>query len=127
MARCQFNKRSGEPCEGRAIGSNEGCWNHDPDFELDRRRNAKKGGKQGGRGRHNPGSADLHRLQSRFEDLAEQVLKEEIDRASAAVACQLLNGARSCVVASARVRELEDVERRLDLLEQGRERTQYER
>jgi hypothetical protein len=120
MTKCQFNKRDGEPCEGRAIGSHGGCWNHDPDFELDRRRNAKRGGKQGGRGRPKPGSADLHRLQAHFEDLADKVLVAgTVDRADAAVAIQAWNGARACIAASAKMRELEDVERRLDALEQG--------
>lgn len=119
MAQCQFSKRGGERCEGKVKGSNGGCWNHDPDFELDRRRNAKRGGKQGGRGRHNPGSADLHRLQVHFERLADRVLQEEVDRADAAVAIQAWNGARACIAASAKVRELEEVERRLDALEQG--------
>jgi hypothetical protein len=55
-----------------------------------------------------------------FEDLAEKVLASAVDRADAAVAIQAWNGARACVAASARVRELEDVESRLAALEQAR-------
>jgi hypothetical protein len=123
MAKCRFLKRDDTPCEARAIGSHSGCWNHDPDFEPDRRRNAKRGGKQGGRGRQNPGTADLHRLQSCFEDLADKVLAGTVDRADAAVAIQAWNGARACIAASAKVRELEDVERRLAALERLRRDT----
>jgi hypothetical protein len=122
MTKCAFNKRGGDPCEGRAIGSYGGCYAHDPDFELDRLRNAKKGGKQGGRGRTNPTTVDLKRLQRRFEDLAEGVLAGSVDRARAAIACQLLNGARSAVAASIRAREVEDFEERLQALESSRER-----
>jgi hypothetical protein len=86
-------------------------------FELARRRNARRGGKQGGKGRPNPGTADLQRLQARFEDLAEEVLASTVDRADAAVATQCLNGARSCISASAKLRELEDIEARLSALE----------
>jgi hypothetical protein len=59
----------------------------------------------------------LHRLQSRFEALAEQVLAGTVDRAEAAVAIQAWNGARASIAASAKLRELEDIEARLDALE----------
>lgn len=117
MDRCRFNKRDETRCTARAIGENGGCWNHDPDFELARRRNARRGGKQGGRGRQNPGTADLARLQALFEGLADQVLAGKVDRGDAAVAAQCLNGARACISASAKLRELEDIEARLDALE----------
>jgi hypothetical protein len=59
----------------------------------------------------------LHRLQSRFEALADNVLAGAVDRAEAAVAIQAWNGARACIAASAKLRELEDIEARLDALE----------
>ena len=102
---------------GGRCGGFGGCSAHDPAYELDRKRDARKNGKRGGRGRPNPGTADLKRLQARFEDLADKVLAGSVDRADAAVAIQSWNGARSCVVASARVKELEEVERRLSDLE----------
>jgi len=120
MSQCAFDKRGGGRCGGVAVGPSGGCYAHDPAYELERKRDARRNGKRGGRGRSNPGTADLHRLQSRFEDLADKVLAEEVDRADAAVAAQCLNGARACIAASAKVRELEDVERRLDALEQAR-------
>src|SRR5215210_8681174 len=113
MSQCAFDKRGGGRCGGVAVGPSGGCYAHDPAYELERKRDARRNGKRGGRGRSNPGTADLHRLQSRFEDLADKVLAEEVDRADAAVAAQCLNGARACIAASAKVRELEDVERRL--------------
>src|SRR5919112_1480898 len=117
MAKCGFKTRDGRPCGARATGSNGGCWNHDPAYELLRRRNARKGGQQGGRGRTNPGTIDLARLQKRFEDLAEEVLNGSVDRGDGAVAAQLLNGARACIVASAKVKEVEEFEERLTALE----------
>ena len=119
MAKCTFTKWNGDECRGGAVGPSGGCFAHDPAYELDRKRDARRSGKRGGRGRPNPGTADLHRLQSRFGALADKVLAGTVDRADAAVAIQALNGARACIAASARVRELEDVERRLDALEQG--------
>jgi hypothetical protein len=120
MAKCTFTKRNGDECRGVAVGPLGGCYQHDPSYELDRKRDAQRNGKRGGRGRPNPGTADLHRLQSRFEDLAEQVLAGTVDRADAAVAAQCLNGARSCIAASAKLREIEDFEKRLDALEKRR-------
>ena len=105
---------------GVDVGPLGGCYQHDPSYELDRKRDAQRNGKRGGRGRPNPGTADLHRLQSRFEALAEQVLAGTVDRADAAVAAQCLNGARSCIAASAKLREIEDFEKRLDALEKRR-------
>lgn len=120
MAKCTFTKRNGDECRGVAVGPLGGCYQHDPSYELDRKRDAQRNGKRGGRGRPNPGTADLHRLQSRFEVLAEQVLAGTVDRADAAVAAQCLNGARSCIAASAKLREIEDFEKRLDALEKRR-------
>ena len=120
MAKCTFTKRNGDECRGVAVGPLGGCYQHDPSYELDRKRDAQRNGKRGGRGRPNPGTADLHRLQSRFEALAEQVLAGTVDRADAAVAAQCLNGARSCIAASAKLREIENFEKRLDALEKRR-------
>jgi hypothetical protein len=120
MAKCTFTKRNGDECRGVAVGPLGGCYQHDPSYELERKRDAQRNGKRGGRGRPNPGTADLHRLQSRFEALAEQVLAGTVDRADAAVAAQCLNGARSCIAASAKLREIEDFEKRLDALEKRR-------
>ncbi len=120
MAKCTFTKRNGDECRGVAVGPLGGCYQHDPSYELDRKRDAQRNGKRGGRGRPNPGTADLRRLQSRFEALAEQVLAGTVDRADAAVAAQCLNGVRSCIAASAKLREIEDFEKRLDALEKRR-------
>jgi hypothetical protein len=121
MARCAFTKRNGESCGGVAVGPSGGCYAHDPTYELNRKRDARRNGKRGGKGRPNPGTADLHRLQASFEDLADKILAGSVDRADAAVAIQSWNGARACIAASARVRELEEVERRLAALEKSLE------
>lgn len=119
MTQCRYYKLDNQPCTRRAIGGFGGCYQHDPEFEQERKRNARKGGKRGGRGRTpSAGTLDLQRLQKSFEELAERVLKDEVDRGTAAVVTQIWNGARSCVVASARMRELEEIEERLRALEE---------
>jgi hypothetical protein len=119
MARCSGIKRDGGRCEGVAIGSSDYCYQHDPDRAEERRRNASKGGKRGGRGRP---SVELARLQGRFEELAEQVLSGDIERGVGAVAGQLLNGARACLRHSLAAREQEELVARLESLEEALER-----
>jgi hypothetical protein len=114
MARCTGIKRDGGRCEGAAIPGSDYCYAHDPAKAEERRRNAQRGGKRGGRGRP---SVELHRLQARFEELAQKVLAGEVDRGVGAVAGQLLNGARACVRDALAAREQEELVARLEELE----------
>jgi len=82
------------------------CIGHDPDQAEARQRRASKGGKRGGRGRP---SSELARLAARFEELADWVLREEVERGIGAVAGQLLGGARACVRDSLAAREQEEL------------------
>jgi len=115
MSKCSAIKANGQRCGGRAIDGSQWCWNHNPAYAEARRRNATKGGKQGGRGRP---SAELARLQERFEELAEKVLSGEVERGVGAVAGQLLNGARACVRDGLAAREQEELVARLEEVEQ---------
>ena len=115
MAQCAGIKRDGGRCRGVAIDGSGLCYMHDPDHEQDRRRRASKGGKRGGRGRP---TAELVRLKERFEALAGAVLTGRIERADAAVAGQLLSGARACVRDGLAAREQEELAARLEDLEE---------
>ncbi len=114
MATCTGITQSGKRCKGVAIDSSGYCYAHHPDHEQDRRRAAHKGGNRGGRGRP---SVELKRLQRRFEELSEQVLSGDVERGVAAVAGQLLNGARACVRDALSAREQEELIARLEALE----------
>src|SRR5215217_663702 len=118
MALCSGIRADGGRCGAQAITGSDYCFNHHPDYEEARRRRASRGGKRGGRGRP---VSDLGRLQGWFEELAEQVLSGELERAKAAVACQLLNGARSCVRDALTAREQEELVERLEALESALE------
>src|SRR5918998_2064173 len=118
MARCAAIKPNGERCKVVAIPDAEWCWSHHPDYEQARQRRASKGGKRGGRGRP---SSELRRLQERFEDLAEKVLRGDVERGVGAVVGQLLNGARACVRDGLAAREQEELIARLEELEEGLE------
>jgi hypothetical protein len=124
LDRCAAIKPNGERCKGRAIEASEWCWNHAPDHAEERRRHGSRGGKRGGRGRP---SAELARLQRRFEELAEGVLTGEVERGVGAVAGQLLNGARACVRDALSAREQEELVDRLEELEKALEQRKGER
>jgi hypothetical protein len=118
MTLCAGIKADGGRCGAQAMRNSQWCINHDPDKAEARRRRASKGGKRGGRGRP---SAELARLQARFEDLAEKVLAGDVERGVGAVAGQLLNGARACVRDALAAREQEELVARLEALEEALE------
>src|SRR5918995_3183297 len=121
MSVCSGIIADGGRCKAQAMRNSAFCIGHDPDQAEARRRRASKGGKRGGRGRP---SAELARLQRRFEELADAVLSGEIERGVGAVAGQLLNGARACVRDALAAREAEELEARLASLEEQLERQQ---
>jgi hypothetical protein len=94
----------------------EFCINHHPEHAAARKRNGSKGGKRGGRGRP---SAELKRLQGRFEKLADDVLAGEVDKGVGAVVGTLLQGARACIRDTVAAREQEELAERLEKLEEA--------
>jgi len=114
MARCSGIRADGGRCGAQAIRSTEFCVNHHPDYADARRRRNSKGGKRGGRGRP---TSELARLGARFEELADKVLEGEVERGMAAIAGQLLNGARACVRDGLAAREQEELVARMEVLE----------
>lgn len=116
MALCSGIRADGGRCKAQAMRNSAFCIGHDPDQAEFRRRRASKGGKRGGRGRP---SVEFARLQRRFEELADKVLAGEIERGLAAVAGQLLNGARACVRDGMTAREQEGLIERLEALEKA--------
>ncbi len=115
MSLCSGIKADGGRCRAQAMRASEWCIGHDPDQVEARRRRASKGGKRGGRSRP---TGELARLQRRFEELADMVLDGSVERATGAVAGQLLNGARACVRDGLTAREQEELAGRLDELEE---------
>ncbi len=118
MAKCAGITQTGTACKGTPIDGSQWCYVHHPDHAEERRRHGSRGGKRGGRGRP---SAQLARLQVRFEELAEKVLSREVERGVGAVAGQLLNGARACVRDALAAREQEELIERLEVLEEALE------
>ena len=117
MARCVHRHADNSQCKRIVETGKPYCYSHDPSRQEERKRNARKGGRRAGRGRPSPATAELVRLQSHFEGLADKVLTGEVDRGDAAVVAQLLNGARSCVIGLLKAKEVEELEARLEEVE----------
>ena len=119
MSLCSGIKPDGGRCKAQATRSSSFCIGHDPDRVDDRRRRASKGGKRGGRGRPQAELADIKR---RLLELTDAVLAGEVDRANAAVAGQLFNTLLRAVAVELKVREVDELETRLQELESLLER-----
>jgi len=94
------------------------CYGHRPDLADERRRNASKGGKRGGRGR---GSGELTEIKDLLKDLTDRVLRVELGSGVAAVANQLINTRLRAVELERKIRETEELEARIEELEQAGE------
>ena len=121
MTRCIGTRADNERCQAQAIADSQWCFNHHPDYEAARRRRASKGGKSGGRGRPSPATAELSRLQGRLEELAEELLEKPGKADTYAVMGRLLNYARMCIATALQARQVEDLEQRLEALEEALE------
>ena len=98
------------------------CYHHDPGQAEKRKRVATKGGKS-------KPNRELSDIKRRLLALTDAVLAGEVDRASAAVAGQLLNGVIRAVGVELKVREqlvlVERMEELEGLLERWKERGGY--
>jgi len=115
MARCSGFKPDGTPCE-RIVGASQSyCYSHDPERSEERHRAASKAA------RSKP-SKEMQDIKQRLSDLADDVLDGSKDRADAAVAGQLLNYLMRGIALELKIRETEELERRLEALEGTLER-----
>ena len=117
MGRCKATKRNGEPCTLPANGKQGLCWAHDPATADKRRRRAQKGGRAKAR-------SELPQLKALLSDLTDRVLSGELETGRAAVANQLVNTRLRAIEQERKVAELEDVQARLDALEEKQRQTQ---
>src|SRR5215216_2305481 len=111
MPQCAGIKRNGQRCTTTVEPPQSYCWWHDPASAQERRRAAAKGG----RAKANPVVKELHKL---LESLTDQVIKGELSTAVGAVASQLINTRIRLLEYERRLREMEDLEERLEALEQ---------
>jgi hypothetical protein len=93
------------------------CFNHSPDYSEERRRNASKGGRAGGKAQ--PGTGDeVSWLRQTLKDVVDGVLTENMNRSRAAVAVQALNALQSLLETEHRIKEAQEFEERIAVLEE---------
>jgi general stress protein YciG len=114
MSRCQGIKRDGGRCTASVPPGVQWCFNHDPERAADRKRNASRAGKSSG-------GREIRDLKRRISDLVDAVLEGSQDRGRAAVAIQGLNALRGVLELERKIRELDELEARIEALEQTRE------
>jgi predicted ArsR family transcriptional regulator len=113
MAQCAGTKRNNERCTATVEPPQTHCWWHDPANAEERRRAASKGG------RGKP-SREIRALKRELEDLAASVLAGRVDRGNAAVVNQILNTRARLIELERKVKETEELEERIERLEQTR-------
>lgn len=118
MARCARIKDNGERCKADAMPGAEWCYSHDPERAEERKRNASKGGKRGGRGRPGQDLADLKRDVRRVID---DVLSGAVPQGPGAVALQGYNTLLRAAKVELDIREQTEFEERLEALERAGE------
>ena len=112
MALCAGTKQNGERCTATVEPPQRYCWWHDPANAEERRRAASKGGKS-------KPSREIRELKRQLEDLAADVLSGKVERANAVVVNQLINTRARLIELERKIREQEEIEERLERLEQA--------
>jgi hypothetical protein len=115
LAKCSGITQAGTACRGIPLEGSQWCYVHHPEHIDERRRHGSKGGKRGGRGRP---IAELSTLRDENTVIRQRLLEGELAPNVAAVAVQSLNTDIRAVAATLKAREVEDIEGRLEELEQ---------
>ncbi len=117
MPPCLGNKRNGEPCTATVESPQTLCWWHNPANAEQRRRAASRGG------RGKP-SREIRDLKKELEQLAKDVLTGEVDKGTGAVVNQIMHTRLRAVELERKVREQDELERRLEEMAEAFERQQ---
>lgn len=111
MAICPGIKRDGTRCTVVVSGSQEYCYQHDPNRSEERRRAASRAGKS-------KPSRDLQGVKTQLQTLVDRVLSGEVDRAEASACGQLLNVKLRALEQERKWKEAEELEGRVEALEE---------
>jgi hypothetical protein len=110
MPRCTGIKRDGGQCTAIVNGSQTYCYQHDPARAAERQRNASKAA------RSKP-SRELAEIKGKLSELADGVLEGAVERGTGAVVSQILNVLLRAVSVELKVKEVMELEERLEELE----------
>jgi len=110
MPRCPAIKRDGGQCTTIVRPAQTYCYQHDPERAEERKRKASRAGRSGSR--------EIKDLKRRISEVIDTVLVGSQDRGRAAVAIQGFNALRSILELERKIREAEELESRLEALEE---------
>lgn len=114
MPVCSGLKRDGGRCTVVVSGPNDYCYQHDPARAGERKRAASKAA------RSKP-SRELSGLKAQLQDLTRDVLSGDLETGRAAVANQLINTRLRAIELERKIRETDELEARLEALEESLE------
>ena len=112
MPRCSHTYADSSQCRRIVSAEQKYCYSHDPLRASERRRNAARGGKA-------KASGELGRVKARLQTLADKVEEGQMDRADAAVVCQVWGCYIRAVSVELKVREATELIERLEALEES--------
>jgi len=96
----------------------ETCYGHRPDLAEERKRNAAKGGRSGGRGR-GFASGDLTSIKAQLAQMLDTVLSGVVPTAPYAVGNQILNTLLRAIELERKIKETDQLEGRIEELERA--------
>ena len=114
-SQCGAITREGGRCQASVPPGAEWCFNHDPTRAEERKRNARRAGKARG------GGAELTIIKRSIREVIDGVLEGSLERGVGAVAFQGYNTLLKALESERKLREAEELEERLTLLEQAME------
>jgi hypothetical protein len=115
MPRCSHTYADSSQCKRIVSAEQSYCYSHDPDRSEERKRNAARGGKA-------KASGEIGRVKANLQALADATLEGEVDKGVAAVTSQIWNTYLAAVRTELKVREVTELEERLEEVEEILER-----
>ncbi|MDP9458528.1 MAG: hypothetical protein M3Q60_22750 [Actinomycetota bacterium] len=118
---CRATTKYGRPCQNAPLPGKEECYSHSPEPEHVAQR--AKNARAGSHAAHSPGTTEIQELKDELKALVRDVKDGTVLPGVGAVLNQLLNSMLRAVESERKIRELDDVEERLAVLEGRRDGT----
>ncbi len=114
---CAAITRAGGRCQRNASEGSSFCYGHAPERSEERRRNAEKAGKIGGNGRSSSAS-EVSKARALTKGILSRLLSGVLTRDTATASFMGINTLARLVELERRIREADEIEERLEALEQ---------
>jgi hypothetical protein len=118
MRLCTGIRADGGRCRAQAMRDSAFCLNHDPDRAEENKKRGSKGGKTAGKGRP---LTELRALKLENADIRKRLLEGGLQPGVASVAVQSINVDIRIAATALKIREVEELEERIEALEQAEE------